>query len=223
MIVLSLLFDNNHSYLHIHLCYSFSLSFISIYKSTYSSFYISLHTFPSNSLFIILFHSFSLSHYLLLSFFFSPSLQFLSFNGRGGASGDDSVLIAYDALLHTANIPLTQRWTATLEHSALHSGDSDSTAAIACSLFVQNSRIHTCNCICESFFFTLWDISYITISVIGFIDQCNIFMRSNTISELTVLFDINAISFYLQLLLLHMIIFPCFIIFCIQTLSSLIS
>ncbi|KAH7825907.1 putative ADP-ribosylarginine hydrolase [Monocercomonoides exilis] len=59
----------------------------------------------------------------------------LSFHGNGGSSGHDSVLIAYDCLLHTKNLDASERWRAMLEHSAIHSGDSDSTAAIACSLY----------------------------------------------------------------------------------------
>ncbi|EFA74969.1 ADP-ribosylarginine hydrolase [Heterostelium album PN500] len=51
----------------------------------------------------------------------------LSFDGWGGSSGHDSVLIAYDALLGAGN-----SWKEMIERSAIHGGDSDSTAAIGC-------------------------------------------------------------------------------------------
>eukprot|EP00002_Diphylleia_rotans_P011572 TRINITY_DN2284_c0_g2_i3.p1 TRINITY_DN2284_c0_g2~~TRINITY_DN2284_c0_g2_i3.p1 ORF type:complete len:366 (+),score=81.91 TRINITY_DN2284_c0_g2_i3:46-1143(+) len=49
----------------------------------------------------------------------------ISFDGWGGASGDDSVIIAYDALLGAKG-----SWAEFLHRGALHSGDSDSTAYI---------------------------------------------------------------------------------------------
>ncbi|EGG22365.1 ADP-ribosylarginine hydrolase [Cavenderia fasciculata] len=51
----------------------------------------------------------------------------ISFDGWGGSSGHDSVLIAYDALLGSGN-----NWKEMIERSAIHGGDSDSTAAIGC-------------------------------------------------------------------------------------------
>ena len=59
----------------------------------------------------------------------------MSYSGWGGSSGDDSVLIAYDAILFIQDLPLGERWKTLLEHAAVHAGDSDSTAGIACSLF----------------------------------------------------------------------------------------
>jgi len=65
----------------------------------------------------------------------------LSRRGWGGASGDDSCIIAYDALLVRSvwyvNIVLWLQgagasWTELLKRGALHSGDSDSTGCIAC-------------------------------------------------------------------------------------------
>lgn len=49
-----------------------------------------------------------------------------SFRGWAGASGDDSVIIAYDALLGAGD-----DWENLMERGALHAGDSDSTATIA--------------------------------------------------------------------------------------------
>ncbi|KAH7815204.1 putative ADP-ribosylarginine hydrolase [Monocercomonoides exilis] len=59
----------------------------------------------------------------------------VSFNGRGGASGHDILIIAYDCLLHTMHEPPEKMWNELLMHSAVHSGDSDSTAGVACSLY----------------------------------------------------------------------------------------
>lgn len=49
-----------------------------------------------------------------------------SFSGWAGASGDDSVMIAYDSLLYAKN-----DWNKLLETACLHAGDSDSTGTIA--------------------------------------------------------------------------------------------
>eukprot|EP01133_Synstelium_polycarpum_P016342 gene16342-19439_t len=51
----------------------------------------------------------------------------ISFDGWGGSSGHDSVIIAYDALLGAGD-----SWKEMIERSAIHGGDSDSTAAIGC-------------------------------------------------------------------------------------------
>jgi len=51
----------------------------------------------------------------------------LSFDGWGGSSGHDSVIIAYDALLGAG-----ENWEEMLKRGALHGGDSDSTGAIGC-------------------------------------------------------------------------------------------
>ena len=53
-----------------------------------------------------------------------------NFSGWNGASGDDSVMIAYDALLYAKN-----DWNKLLEVACLHSGDSDSTGTIAASWY----------------------------------------------------------------------------------------
>lgn len=74
-----------------------------------------------------------------------------SFEGWAGASGDDSVIIAYDALLYSRD-----NWTKLLEHACLHGGDSDSTGAIACAWFgalyginsipkLQRDTVENCN------------------------------------------------------------------------------
>jgi ADP-ribosylarginine hydrolase len=49
-----------------------------------------------------------------------------SYRGWAGASGDDSVIIAYDALLGAGD-----DWENLMERGALHAGDSDSTATVA--------------------------------------------------------------------------------------------
>eukprot|EP01100_Stratorugosa_tubuloviscum_P008324 TRINITY_DN3463_c0_g2_i1.p1 TRINITY_DN3463_c0_g2~~TRINITY_DN3463_c0_g2_i1.p1 ORF type:complete len:373 (-),score=176.56 TRINITY_DN3463_c0_g2_i1:97-1215(-) len=54
----------------------------------------------------------------------------ISYDGWGGASGDDSVIIAYDSLLGCEG-----SWEELIKRAALHGGDSDSTAAIAASWF----------------------------------------------------------------------------------------
>ncbi|GAM18252.1 hypothetical protein SAMD00019534_014270 [Acytostelium subglobosum LB1] len=51
----------------------------------------------------------------------------LSFDGWGGSSGHDSVLISYDALLGAGS-----SWKEMIERSAIHGGDNDSTGAIGC-------------------------------------------------------------------------------------------
>jgi len=51
----------------------------------------------------------------------------ISFSGWGGSSGHDSVIIAYDTLLAAKD-----SWEDLIVRSALHGGDSDTTAAIAC-------------------------------------------------------------------------------------------
>eukprot|EP01113_Clastostelium_recurvatum_P019535 TRINITY_DN2301_c0_g1_i2.p1 TRINITY_DN2301_c0_g1~~TRINITY_DN2301_c0_g1_i2.p1 ORF type:complete len:336 (+),score=70.39 TRINITY_DN2301_c0_g1_i2:119-1126(+) len=50
----------------------------------------------------------------------------LSYDGWGGASGDDSVIISYDALLGSAG-----DWSELVKRGVLHGGDNDSTGAIA--------------------------------------------------------------------------------------------
>eukprot|EP01105_Mastigella_eilhardi_P025766 TRINITY_DN7115_c0_g1_i1.p1 TRINITY_DN7115_c0_g1~~TRINITY_DN7115_c0_g1_i1.p1 ORF type:complete len:687 (+),score=170.15 TRINITY_DN7115_c0_g1_i1:37-2097(+) len=50
----------------------------------------------------------------------------LSHNGKGGASGHDSVIIAYDAVLGSRG-----SWEQLVRRAALHGGDNDSTGAIA--------------------------------------------------------------------------------------------
>lgn len=54
----------------------------------------------------------------------------LSFDGWGGSSGHDAVIIAYDALLSAGS-----SWNELLLKGALHAGDSDSTGSIAASLW----------------------------------------------------------------------------------------
>eukprot|EP00033_Pygsuia_biforma_P002004 GCRY01002229.1.p1 GENE.GCRY01002229.1~~GCRY01002229.1.p1 ORF type:complete len:439 (+),score=85.57 GCRY01002229.1:80-1396(+) len=54
----------------------------------------------------------------------------LSFDGWGGASGHDSVLIAYDALLGCAG-----EWRSLVLAAVLHGGDNDSTGTIAAAWF----------------------------------------------------------------------------------------
>jgi len=51
----------------------------------------------------------------------------ISFSGWGGSSGHDSVIIAYDALLAAKD-----SWEDLILRAALHGGDSDTTATIAC-------------------------------------------------------------------------------------------
>lgn len=53
-----------------------------------------------------------------------------AFRGWPGASGDDSVIIAYDALLGAGN-----NWEELMLRGALHGGDSDSTGTIAAAWF----------------------------------------------------------------------------------------
>jgi len=53
-----------------------------------------------------------------------------SFNGWAGASGDDSVIISYDAVLGSGN-----DWEKLVERGVLHYGDNDSTGAISCAWF----------------------------------------------------------------------------------------
>lgn len=53
-----------------------------------------------------------------------------SFSGWAGASGDDSVIIAYDAVLGSGN-----NWETLVERAVLHYGDNDSTGAIACAWY----------------------------------------------------------------------------------------
>ena len=53
-----------------------------------------------------------------------------SFRGWAGASGDDSVIIAYDALLGAGN-----NWEDCIHRAAFHAGDSDSTGTIAAAWF----------------------------------------------------------------------------------------
>ena len=66
----------------------------------------------------------------------------VSFDGWGGASGDDAPLIAYDALLGAIfdkprdrlapeNDPDAVRWEQLCLRGTLHGGDSDSTAILA--------------------------------------------------------------------------------------------
>jgi ADP-ribosylarginine hydrolase len=54
----------------------------------------------------------------------------ISFNGWGGSSGDDSVIIAYDSLLWAG-----ASWEKLVMSAVLHGGDNDSTGAIACAWF----------------------------------------------------------------------------------------
>jgi len=54
----------------------------------------------------------------------------VSYNGWGGSSGHDSVLIAYDALLGAVG-----NWNELVLRGVLHGGDNDSTGAIACAWF----------------------------------------------------------------------------------------
>jgi len=56
----------------------------------------------------------------------------LSFDGWGGSSGHDSVIIAYDALLVAVS---TKSWKKLIENAVLHGGDNDSTGSIAASWF----------------------------------------------------------------------------------------
>ena len=49
-----------------------------------------------------------------------------SFHGWGGASGDDSVIIAYDAILGSKGI-----WSELCLRGILHGGDNDTTGTIA--------------------------------------------------------------------------------------------
>ncbi|KAM9970279.1 hypothetical protein ACTFIR_002129 [Dictyostelium discoideum] len=51
----------------------------------------------------------------------------ISFSGWGGSSGHDSCIIAYDALLGSAD-----NWEEMIKRSVLHGGDNDSTGAIGC-------------------------------------------------------------------------------------------
>ena len=48
---------------------------------------------------------------------------------RGGSSGHDSVIIAYDALVGAV---VHDSWEELILRGAIHGGDSDSTATIAC-------------------------------------------------------------------------------------------
>eukprot|EP01132_Coremiostelium_polycephalum_P004643 gene4643-5801_t len=51
----------------------------------------------------------------------------VSFDGWGGSSGHDSVIIAYDALLGAGD-----SWEEMVERGIIHGGDSDSTGSIGC-------------------------------------------------------------------------------------------
>jgi len=63
----------------------------------------------------------------------------LSYSGKGGSSGHDSVMIAYDAILYAEQfsnqIRDRSRWNIIVEHAILHGGDNDSTGAIAGALY----------------------------------------------------------------------------------------
>lgn len=52
-----------------------------------------------------------------------------------GIIGMHSVIIAYDAILGVMNMSPAERWKGILERAAIHSGDNDSTGAIACGWF----------------------------------------------------------------------------------------
>jgi ADP-ribosylarginine hydrolase len=54
----------------------------------------------------------------------------VSFDGWGGASGHDSVLIAYDAFLGSKG-----DWTEFCLRGVLHGGDNDSTGCIGAAWF----------------------------------------------------------------------------------------
>lgn len=54
----------------------------------------------------------------------------ISYSGRGGSSGHDAPMIAYDALLVSGD-----DWIKLCEHAMLHGGDNDSTGIIAGGLF----------------------------------------------------------------------------------------
>ncbi|KAF2075925.1 hypothetical protein CYY_002773 [Polysphondylium violaceum] len=53
--------------------------------------------------------------------------QSVSFDGWGGSSGHDSVIISYDALLGAGS-----DWKEMVERAIIHAGDNDSTGAIGC-------------------------------------------------------------------------------------------
>lgn len=53
-----------------------------------------------------------------------------SYSGWAGSSGDDSVIIAYDALLGAKN-----NWETLVERGVLHYGDNDSTGSICCAWY----------------------------------------------------------------------------------------
>ncbi|KRX10219.1 SMAD/FHA domain [Pseudocohnilembus persalinus] len=62
-------------------------------------------------------------------------IKSVSFRGWGGASGHDSVIIAYDALISS-----NQNWNQAILNGVLHGGDNDTTGTIMCAWYgAQNS------------------------------------------------------------------------------------